>query len=84
MCEVKERRILKNIKNLKSANLYKAYRKIYSELESDPLVRTHHFELLENQTPKPSLYSKRISQDNRIVYSVDRKNRQVIIYNAWC
>ena len=52
MCEVKERRILKNIKNLKSANLYKTYRKIYSELESDPLVRTHHFELLENQTPK--------------------------------
>ena len=84
MCEVKERRILKNIKNLKSANLYKTYRKIYSELESDPLVRTHHFELLENQTRKPSLYSKRISQDNRIVYSVDRKNRQVIIYNAWC
>lgn len=44
MFNVKERRILKkHIKNLKSASLYKTYRKIHNELETDPLIRTHHF-----------------------------------------
>ncbi|MGO2238157.1 MAG: hypothetical protein ACTICX_06590 [Lactobacillus helveticus] len=84
MFNVKERRILKkHIKNLKSASLYKTYRKIHNELETDPLIRTHHFELLAKRGVKPPAYSKRISQDNRIVYSVDLKSKEVIIFSAW-
>ncbi|QQP27641.1 hypothetical protein [Lactobacillus ultunensis] len=84
MFAVKERRILKkHVKNLKSASLYKTYRKIFNELETDPLIRTHHFELLAKRKTKPSLYSKRISQDNRIGYSVDLKAKQVVIFSAW-
>lgn len=84
MYQIKERHIVKkHIKNLKSASLFKTYQKIYEELRVDPLIRTHHFELLEKRSPKPSLYSKRISQDNRIVYSVDRANQEVVIFSAW-
>ena len=69
MFNIEERHIVKkHIKNLKSANLYKTYKRIYNELKIDPLVRTHHFEILENRNPKPSLYSKRISQNNRVVF----------------
>ena len=83
MFNVKERRILKkHIKNLKSASLYKTYCKIHNELETDPLIRTHHFELLAKRGVKPPVYSKRISQDNRIVYSVDLKSKEVIIFSA--
>lgn len=84
MYQVKERHLLrKHIKNLKAASLYKTYQKIFTELKTDPLKRTHHFEILENRNPEPSLYSKRISQSNRIVYSVDRNHKQVTIFSAW-
>lgn len=84
MYQVVERHILKkHISNLKSASLFKTYSKILNELQTDPLTRTHHFEILENRSPKPNLYSKRISQNNRIVYSVDRKQKLVTIFSAW-
>ncbi|MBD5429533.1 type II toxin-antitoxin system YoeB family toxin [Lactobacillus sp.] len=75
--------VKKHIKNLKSARLYKTYCKIMDELKTDPLIRTHSFEILEKRSPKPNIYSKRISQSNRIVYNVDRENRTVTVFSAW-
>lgn len=84
MYQVIERHLIKkHIKNLKSASLLNTYNKIMKELHVDPLKRTHHFEILEKRSPKPNLYSKRISQDNRIVYSVDQVKKIVTIFSAW-
>lgn len=84
MYQVIERHLLKkHIKNLKTASLFKTYGKIINELQTDPLKRTHHFEILEKRSPKPNLYSKRISQNNRIVYSVDQVKNVVTVFSAW-
>lgn len=81
---IHERHLLqKHRKKLKRANLLKAYEKIYQELIFDPLQRTHHFEILEKRAPKPNLYSKRINQSNRVVYSVDSEKQIVTIFSAW-
>lgn len=47
------------------------------------IEETHHFEILEKRNPKPNLYSKRISQNNRIVYSVDQVEKVVTVFSAW-
>lgn len=84
MYDIRVRHIVKkHLKNLKSANLYKTYSKIIKELESNPFLPTHGFEVLEKRSPKPNLYSKRISQSNRLVYSVDRNAKEIIIFSAW-
>lgn len=84
MYQVVERRIMKkHVKNLKSASLINTYKKIVNELQVDPLKRTHHFEILEKRAPKPNLYSKRISRNDRIVYSVDFDNRVVTVFSGW-
>lgn len=84
MYQVVERHLLKkHIKNLKAASLFKTYGKIINELHVNPLKRTHHFEILEKRNPKPNLYSKRISQNNRIVYSVDQVEKVVTVFSAW-
>lgn len=75
--------IKKHKKNLRSAGLLKTYEKILSELETDPFSKTHKFELLENRKPHPSLYAKKISKKDRLVYSVDLQNRDVTIFSAW-
>lgn len=75
--------VKKHVKKLQAAKLKKTYDKIILELKTDPLVKTHGFEILEKRAPNPNLYSKRISQSNRIVYSVDQKNNEVVIYSAW-
>lgn len=69
--QIKERNILqKQIKRLKQAGLFKNYQQILGELEKDPKSRGHHFELLERRRSGPSIYSKRVSQSNRVVYSI--------------
>lgn len=81
---IHERHLLqKHRKKLKRANLLKVYKKIYKELSINPLQRTHHFEILEKRAPKPNLYSKRINQSNRVVYSVDSEKQIVTIFSAW-
>lgn len=84
MFEVKERHLIrKQKKNLQAAHLIKTYRKIKDELETSPLKPTHHFEILEKRSPKPNLYSKRISRSHRVVYSVDKNDEIVTVYSAW-
>lgn len=84
MYSIQERHLIqKHRKKLKRANLLRIYEKIYQELFVDPLQRTHHFEILEKRSPKPNLYSKRINQSNRIVYSVDPSQKLVTIFSAW-
>lgn len=61
----------------------KSYQKIYSELEEDPFARTHKFEILENRKPRPSLYAKKISRKDRIVYSVDSHSKTVTVFSVW-
>lgn len=82
--QIKERNILqKQIKRLKQAGLFKNYQRILGELEKDPKSRGHHFELLERRRSSPSIYSKRVSQSNRVVYSIDVENNLVTIFSAW-
>lgn len=84
MFQVKERHLVqKHVKNLKRAGLGKNYQRIVNELTNNPLSRTHHFEILENRRPRPNLYSKRITQTHRVVYSVDLTTQNVVIYSAW-
>lgn len=84
MYTVTERHLIhKHRRNLQASHLIKTYLKIKTELAQDPLKKTHHFEILEKRSPKPNLYSKRISQSNRVVYSVDKKQQSVVIYSAW-
>lgn len=84
MYEVVERHLIaKHRKNLRAAHLLKTYSKIKAELAINPFRPTHHFEVLEKRQPRPSLYSKRISQSNRVVYSVDKPGKMVTIYGAW-
>lgn len=84
MYTIKPRHIVKkHVKKLQAAKLKNTYDKIIEELKTDPLVRTHGFEILEKRTPAPNLYSKRISKSNRIVYSVDQTKNEVVIFSAW-
>lgn len=84
MYQVIERHLLKkHKKNLNAAGLMKSYQKIYEELERDPFIRTHKFEILENRKPHPSLYAKKVSKKDRLVYSVDLNNKIVTIFSAW-
>ena len=55
------------------------------EFPEDGALRTgdYHFELLERRHNRSSIYSKRISQSNRVVYSIDVKNNLVTIFSAW-
>lgn len=82
--QVKERNILrKHQKRLRQAGLLNNYHRILRELQTDPKGHGHHFELLERRHNRPSIYSKRISQSNRVVYSIDVKNNLVTIFSAW-
>ncbi|MGM9891586.1 hypothetical protein [Limosilactobacillus sp.] len=84
MYRVIERHLVaKHLKNLRAAHLLKTYQKIRAELATNPFSTTHHFELLEKRRPRPNLYSKRISQSNRVVYSVDQKRAVIVVYSAW-
>lgn len=72
MYKIMERHLIKKQQsNLKAAHLALSYRRIIDELRTDPFRPTHHFEILEKRKPRPSLYSKRLSRSNRIVYTVD-------------
>lgn len=82
--QIKERNILrKHTKKLRQAGLSNNYQRILNELRNDPKGRGHHFELLERRHNRPSIYSKRISQSNRVVYSIDTQNNLVTVFSAW-
>lgn len=84
MYKVRERHLIgKHLRNLRAAHLVKTYQKIKEELATNPFSPTHHFEVLEKRNPRPNLYSKRISQRHRVVYSVDRTQAEVMVYSAW-
>lgn len=82
--KINERKILrKHSKKLKQAGLLKNYQRILNELADNPKGRGHHLELLERRHNKPSIYSKRVSQSNRVVYSIDTKQNVVTVFSAW-
>lgn len=82
--QIKERNVLrKHIKKLKQAGLINNYRRILTEIKRNPKSSGHHFELLERRHKRPSIYSKRISQSNRVVYAIDTEKNLVIIFSAW-
>lgn len=84
MYQIIERHLIKkHRKNLQGARLLKNYQRIKDELTTNPFSAGHHFEVLENRAPRPSLYSKRISQKNRVVYSVDKQKQTIVVYSAW-
>ncbi|WP_057821254.1 Txe/YoeB family addiction module toxin [Schleiferilactobacillus perolens] len=57
------------------------YLSILSGLYRNPYEPTHSFEKL--QPPAAGLYSKRITGEHRVVYSVDKDKRRVKILAAW-
>lgn len=84
MYKIMERHLIKKQQsNLKAAHLALSYRRIIDELRTDPFRPTHHFEILEKRKPRPSLYSKRLSRSNRIVYTVDPQKQVITIFSAW-
>lgn len=84
MYKIMERHLIKKQQsNLKAAHLALSYRRIIDELRTDPFRPTHHFEILEKRKPRPSLYSKRLSRSNRIVYTVDPPKQVITIFSAW-
>ena len=71
----------KDFKKIKGTYLEPSFLDIISTLKTDPFKPTQSFEKL--QPPIKGFYSRRINSQHRVVYRVDEKKQQVIIYSAY-
>ena len=71
----------KDLKKIKKSHLIANFNEIINVLKEDPFAPTQSFEKLY---PKSSgLYSRRINQQHRVVYTVNEDAHRVEIYSAW-
>lgn len=70
-----------DLKKIKQSNLKKQFEAILEVLKQDPYYPNQSFEKL--QPKQAGLYSRRINQQHRVVYTVDDETKTVEIYSAW-
>ncbi len=71
----------KDIPLLKQHNLKNDFDEIAKILKDNPYSHVRNFEKLEPR--KRKICSMRINNQHRVVYTVDKKDHQVIIWSAW-
>ncbi|PTK89537.1 Txe/YoeB family addiction module toxin [Staphylococcus gallinarum] len=69
-----------DLKKIKQSNLKKQFEAILEVLKQDPYYPNQSFEKL--QPKQAGLYSRRINQQHRVVYTVDDETKTVEIYSA--
>lgn len=70
-----------DLKKIKNSYLKKSFLKIVETLKNDPYKITQSFEKLE---PKYLVrYLRKINHKHRVVYTVDDRNKEVLILSAW-
>lgn len=69
-----------DLKKIKQSNLKKQFEAILEVLKQDPYYPNQSFEKL--QPKQAGLYSRRINQQHRVVYTVDDETKTVEIYTA--
>ncbi len=74
-------RALKDIKNLKAANLDKICEKILDLIREDPFCYPPSHEKLYGDLE--GLYSRRINRQHRLVYEVDESHKEIHIFRMW-
>lgn len=65
-----------DLRKIKHSYLKKSFLEIVETLKNDPYKITQSFEKLER-------YSRRINHQHRVVYTVDDRNKEVLILSAW-
>lgn len=75
------RQAVKNIKKLKAAGLDAKAKKMVEILKVDPFQEYPRYEALVGSLK--GFYSRRINIRHRLVYRVDKLNREVYIYRMW-
>lgn len=71
----------KDINNLKAAKLDKKAKQLIEVLKEDPFMSTPSYEKL--QWDLKGAYSRRINNQHRIVYKVNKKTKTVFIISMW-
>ena len=69
-----------DLKKLRS-HLRARFEKIVGTLRTDPYMPTDSFKKL--QPPSAQFYSRRLSGQHRVVYTIDEPTKTVTIYSAW-
>lgn len=76
-----EKSTIKDLGNLKSAHLDQKFKDLMEILKENPFQNPPPYEkLVGNLKDK---YSRRLSIQHRLVYSVDNDAKEVIIWSAW-
>lgn len=66
---------------LEAAGLKESYDEIIDVLKKNPFSPVHGFEKMRPRNK--NIYSMRINNQHRVVYTVDKKNKIVKIWAAW-
>ncbi|OJF90719.1 addiction module protein [Alkalibacterium sp. 20] len=72
---------MKDLKNLKSAHLDQKFKDIMAILKENPFQNPSPYEKLVGNLKET--YSRRLTIQHRVVYSVDTDAKEVIIWSAW-
>ncbi|GEP19749.1 Txe/YoeB family addiction module toxin [Pediococcus argentinicus] len=67
-----------DLRKLKQSNLRSNFQEVVDTLKRDPFEKSQSVERLV--PPTSGLYSRRLNSQHRVVYSVDKDKREVIIY----
>lgn len=70
-----------DLKRLKHSHLQEKFLQTVKILKYDSYQQSQSFEKL--QTKHLGRYSRRINYQHRVVYTVDEKNKEVLILSAW-
>jgi len=70
-----------DLKKLRQSHLRARFEKIVGTLRTDPYMPTDSFEKL--QPPSARFFSRRLSGQHRVVYTIDEQAKTVTIYSAW-
>ena len=75
------RQALKDAKLIAATKLQNKVDKIITELKTNPYSSTYNMEKLKFDLN--GCYSKRITLQHRLIYSVDEKNKIIVIHGMW-
>ncbi|KRK87331.1 Txe/YoeB family addiction module toxin [Lentilactobacillus sunkii] len=70
-----------DLRKVLKSPLRQSFENIKATLEADPFSPMQSFEKLT--PPAAGFYSRRITGQHRVVYTVDKENKLVTIYSCW-
>lgn len=73
--------IKKDIPLLKRSKLYDQFEEIVEILKSNPYSNIRRMEKLNPKNKK--IFSMRINGQHRVVYTIDKKQKTVVVWSAW-